>query len=343
MITLFIDTSTSTLSIGVFNNDKLLSSVKLMSNEHSKNTLYNIELLLKEQKINPKDVNKIMIINGPGSFTGLRIGVTIAKIYAWACNAKVIPISTLKAYALSYENHDNYVSLIDARREFVYAGIYDKNYNSIMEDKYINKEDLLTETNKLNDVIVIGDTDLGKYDIYSNDLNIQKIYDYYKNEEGISSHLLNPVYLKKTEAEEKLGDRMIRDYQEKDFNSVSILGRDINSDYVFSMNEVGKCFVYEFENEVVGFAVVDLFEDRSELIDIAVALAHRNKGIGKKLVEKVINESKNNGCKSITLEVKCNNDFAITLYKNSGFKLKNIRKKYYSNGTVDAYLMYREL
>ncbi len=136
---------------------------------------------------------------------------------------------------------------------------------------------------------------------------------------------------------------MIREYIDSDFNSVCVLGRDININYSFRISEVGKCYVYELDGSVIGFALVDLFSDRSELIYICVALAHRNKKIGDALLKKVIGVSKNNGCENITLEVRCDNKFAIKLYKKNGFVVKSIRKKYYNNGQIDAYLMYREL
>lgn len=136
---------------------------------------------------------------------------------------------------------------------------------------------------------------------------------------------------------------MIREYAEKDFNFVNILGRDISLDYKFKLNDASKCYVYELDNAVVGFAIVDILTDRSELIDICVALIHRNKKIGDELLKKVIEISKEEGCKNITLEVKCDNNFAIKMYKKNGFITKSIRKKYYSNGQIDAYLMYREL
>lgn len=206
MITLFIDTSTDTLSVALFKNDDMLSSTNIVSSEHSKNALVEIEKLFKKNNMSPSDTNRIMIINGPGSFTGLRIGVTIAKIYAWACKIKVIPISTLKAYALSYQDYDYYISTLDARRDCFYAGIYDKDYNDVLSDKYIKKSLLIENINKLNNYIVIGDKKIDDYNLYSNKLDIKKIFDYYKNKDGISAHLLNPVYLKKTEAEEKLGE-----------------------------------------------------------------------------------------------------------------------------------------
>lgn len=136
---------------------------------------------------------------------------------------------------------------------------------------------------------------------------------------------------------------MIREYEDKDFNPVSIIGRDITLDYTFKLSPVGKCYVYQLDKEVVGFAIVDLLGDRSELIDLCVAPLYRHKGIGNELLNKVIEVSKDNKCESITLEVKIDNTFAINLYKKNQFRIANIRKKYYNNGSIDAYVMQREL
>ena len=136
---------------------------------------------------------------------------------------------------------------------------------------------------------------------------------------------------------------MIREYMDKDFNPVSIIGRDITLDYVFKLSPAGKCYVYELGKDVVGFAIVDLLGDRSELIDLCVAPLYRHKGIGNELLNKVIEVSKENKCESVTLEVKIDNTFAINLYKKNQFRIANIRKKYYNNGSIDAYVMQREL
>ena len=136
---------------------------------------------------------------------------------------------------------------------------------------------------------------------------------------------------------------MIREYEDKDFNPVSIIGRDITLDYTFKLSPAGKCYVYELGKEVVGFAIVDLLGDRSELIDLCVAPLYRHKGIGNILLNKVIEVSIENKCENITLEVKTDNTFAINLYKKNEFRIANIRKKYYNNGSIDAYVMQREL
>ena len=136
---------------------------------------------------------------------------------------------------------------------------------------------------------------------------------------------------------------MIREYIDNDYNIVNVLGRDIESTFKLNLSPVSKCFVYEDSNNVVGFIIADIFDDRAEIIDVAVDVMYRNKKIGDKLVKYIIELSKNNGCDNITLEVRVNNDPAIKLYKNNEFKVISIRKKYYSKGTIDAYLMQRKL
>lgn len=136
---------------------------------------------------------------------------------------------------------------------------------------------------------------------------------------------------------------MIKEYIDEYYNNVLVLGREIKDDYELTFSPVSKCFVYEENDEVVGFIIADIFDDRAEIIDVSVDVMHRNKKIGDKLIKHIIDLSKNNGCESITLEVKVTNKAALKLYKNNNFEIVSIRKKYYSNGTVDAYLMSRKL
>jgi len=136
---------------------------------------------------------------------------------------------------------------------------------------------------------------------------------------------------------------MIKEYKKEYYNNVLVLGREIKDDYELSFSPVSKCFIYEENDEIVGFIIADIFDDRAEIIDVAVDVMYRNKKIGDKLVKHVIGLAKNNKCENITLEVKVTNKPALKLYKNNNFEIVSIRKKYYSNGTIDAYLMSRKL
>lgn len=136
---------------------------------------------------------------------------------------------------------------------------------------------------------------------------------------------------------------MIKEYIEKYFNSVNVLGREISNTYTFSKSNVGVCYVYELDDEIVGFINADIFDDRAEIIDLAVLPLYRNRKIGDELLKNIINICKQKGCDNITLEVRMDNIAALKLYKNNDFKIIGVRKKYYSNKTVDAYLMQRKL
>ena len=107
MITLFIDTSTTTLTVALIKDDKVLEESTVSSSEHSKHTMPEIEKLFKNNNIEPKSVNKIMVTNGPGSFTGIRIGVTIAKIFAYLQNIRIVSITSLLARIIG--NNSKYI------------------------------------------------------------------------------------------------------------------------------------------------------------------------------------------------------------------------------------------
>lgn len=204
MKTLFIDTSSSYLDVAIIEDDIVYEKKIESVNEHSTYAMPTIEALFNQKSIKPKDINSIMVINGPGSFTGLRIGVTIAKTYSWSFNLNLIPISTLKAYALSYSNYDYYVCVIDARRGFVYASIYNSNYDELLKETYISIEELHSKIKNLNNMKLIGNINIEEIENTLPILNIKKIYNYYKNDVGVNPHSLVPNYLKKVEAEEKL-------------------------------------------------------------------------------------------------------------------------------------------
>ena len=93
MIFLLIDTSAEDVSIAILRDKKVLSAVtKSIPNQHSIYTVKMIDDTIKEAGIKNEDINKIMVVVGPGSFTGLRIGVTIAKTFAYLNNIELIPI-----------------------------------------------------------------------------------------------------------------------------------------------------------------------------------------------------------------------------------------------------------
>jgi len=203
---LFIDTTTSYPVVAVSDgcNIKDIYNSKIDS-DISVSIFSIIEDMFKKLEITPKDIKTIMVANGPGSFTGTRIGVTIAKVYGYSFNLKVIPVSSLELLATTSVETEYVVPMIDARRGYVFAGIYDNNLNVIKEDSYISLEDLNNELLNKNYTFISNDE--FDFETMNSKINLEKLLLKHMDDEGVNVHSLNPNYLKKTEAEEKLNDK----------------------------------------------------------------------------------------------------------------------------------------
>lgn len=203
MISLVIDTCTNNVVIGLLKDKEILDQ-KNEINDKSLSTNFTVWVadLLNRNNLHPNDIDTIFVAVGPGSFTGIRVGVTFAKVLAWSLKKRVVPISSLELIA-STSNYDVIVPLIDARRDYVFAGVYDKDLNQLMGDKYILLTDLLEKLKKYNNVQFIS-LDEFSFSTIKPNIDIKKVIDKHFLDEGVNPHSLNPNYLKKTEAEEKL-------------------------------------------------------------------------------------------------------------------------------------------
>ena len=200
MISLLIDTSTSNLTVSIIKKQEIIYKYQesILSDMASK-ILPIIDNGLKEQKLKLEDIDKIFIVNGPGSFTGIRVGVTVAKTIAWALKKDIIPLSSLELIATTNTSKKYIIPMIDARRNNVFAGIYDNNLNCIKKDKLIS----IDEISKLNIDYEYVSYDAIKLDgVIKPNIDVLKIINKHIDDIGINPHNLNPNYLKLTEAEE---------------------------------------------------------------------------------------------------------------------------------------------
>ena len=203
MIFLYIDTSSNFLYSGIVKDDCLIGQIKQsFKRDMSTFALSEITKMIKKSGLKPNDVDKIIVCNGPGSFTGIRIGVTIAKTYAWSLNKEIMSITSLEAMAISSNYEGFKVPIIDARRGYVYGSIFDKDNNQAMEGKHIKLDTLKVACENFGDNYKFITNDAILVDSENYEPNILKIVKYSENKESINPHGVNPIYLKKTEAEE---------------------------------------------------------------------------------------------------------------------------------------------
>jgi tRNA threonylcarbamoyladenosine biosynthesis protein TsaB len=157
-----LETSTKICSVAISKGDKLLA-LKEEGGEysHSEKLTVFIQEVLKEAGLKLEEIDAIAVSKGPGSYTGLRIGVSVAKGLCYALGIPLISVDTLQGMALGMSKHqasDFYCSMIDARRMEVYTALYDEN-NKILESvsAKIIDENSFKEKLKDNKVVFYGD------------------------------------------------------------------------------------------------------------------------------------------------------------------------------------------
>ena len=157
MKVLGIDTSTRTTAIGLIEDDEVLAEYNLRGRvSHSESVTDMIEEIFKKFEFSLDDIDLIAVGIGPGSFTGLRIGITIAKVLAFSLNKDLVGVSSLIANGMS--DYGKVATIIDARRGNVYGSIIDNKEEPevLFEDSLLPFEKFKENLNKYDEVTLVG-------------------------------------------------------------------------------------------------------------------------------------------------------------------------------------------
>ena len=163
MLILAFETSAKAASVALHDGKKLLGeSYQNTGLTHSQTLMVMAEDLLKQCGKTAADVTAVAVAEGPGSFTGVRIGVAAAKGFAWGAQLPCYGVSTLEAMAKSLGIHKGYVCpAMDARRSQVYNALFYVNYGTytrIREDRAISLQDLGQDVKNLQEpIFLVGD------------------------------------------------------------------------------------------------------------------------------------------------------------------------------------------
>ena len=182
MYSLFIDTHDKSVVAIIYKDGKVLKMKNVESkNKHSEITMPIIDSLFSEAKIDIKDINEVIVVNGPGSFTGERIATTIGKTIAYCLNVPIKVIDSLTVMAINVVDIMKYVSLPD--RNGAFLGVFDKNNNRLENYVYLNKSSY--------------DEFVSKHNVISNvDIDYEKVYEFTKKIKPMNPHEVKPLYVK---------------------------------------------------------------------------------------------------------------------------------------------------
>lgn len=190
MKSLILDSATKTLYISLVDDGNVLYEKYVEGrNDHAKNIVFLVDEALKSNSLSCDDLDKVIVGYGPGSYTGVRMAVTVAKMIAVFKHVDLYTISTLKLMASSKQGI--VASMIDARRGNAFAGVFDMDNNQeILKEGMYSYEEIKT---------VKHDCEICE-DCFKVDVN----YVIKNANKVLEPHLLVPNYLRETEAERNL-------------------------------------------------------------------------------------------------------------------------------------------
>ncbi len=178
---LFIDTHDELITIALKNKDDIYVKEKMSEYSHSVYTMPMIEEIFKEANCDIKDLKKIIVVNGPGSFTGIRIGLSIAKTIAYALKIDINTISSLTAYLISNNNGQKRKAVIEDNKGY-YISAFDENDNNIIEEYYSTSDNV-------------------NLPCVPKKISVNKIIEYCENLPSENPHFIKANYVKKIEVE----------------------------------------------------------------------------------------------------------------------------------------------
>ena len=225
---LAVDTSAKVLSVALCDDEKLIAQTTLNTgNTHSETILAVTDELLKKAGMEVSDIDLFSCSNGPGSFTGVRIGASFIKGIAFGTDKPCIGVSTLEALAYNLKDHRGIICpVMDARRSQLYNALFRADGNGLERltpDRLISASELEKELESYDEPIYfcgdgynIASSEIKNKNIRSTNIfnTYQSAYsvaqtalDKYKKSDKTTDRELLPVYLRASQAERELAEK----------------------------------------------------------------------------------------------------------------------------------------
>ena len=344
---LLINTTTDVLFIVIKKDNEVFSKSLSSKMHHNETMLPVIDELLTQNNIDISEIDEFGVVIGPGSFTGIRVGISTIKAFRDAVGVKAKGVNNLDylfALAKNKNSEIETVAINGSRDSYFVAKlihgiiyIYPRNLtlDELLEVAGNKQIGMFNQDENLNCLVVEHDAEI-----------------FLKCVENSIDETLVPVYYQLSQAEnEKLkrSEIKIEIVTMEDLKQIAELEKE--NILVNTMSEDQIKLALNDENSVVFKAVVDgeiagfvmlTKTDELNIDSIAVKKDFRNLGVATKLIERVETYAKENNIETLGLEVAYKNITAYLLYKKLGFAERRTRKNYYQNGD-DAIEMIKKL
>lgn len=336
---------------------------------HSESLFPLLSEMCEEHKIALSSLDCFACVIGPGSFTGIRIGMSVAKGFGLALNKPLIAINSLEllAYTLIDES-DKICAVINAGAGLVYHQTFrvqisgenkmlvplvnprvDKinHFKGYISANYNDEVALIYNNN--GEKVESGDFGESQDFLVESLIAVAKYK--FQNGDFCNAVTLNPLYLRVSQAEQMLGELKLRRASIDDLDAILALENQ-GDEWDLQWNEIGirqsfdnpnyRCYLYENGEEAKGFVSVMMLAGEAEILRVVVHANARLQGVASKMLGDLIETLRVEGVSAIFLEVNSLNYPAYSLYKKLGFAEIGRREEYYEHGQ-DAVLMRLDL
>jgi len=345
---LCLDTSDRFLSVGLFSDGKEVARISYEAwQRQSESLVQEIHSLLSEQGISPKALAGVSVSKGPGSYTGVRIALSVAKTLAFSLQ---IPLYLSSSLEVLRQKEGVSICLCNARGKRSYFAVYDQD-KALVEDCIKDNAEVLAYMQDHPDYAVCGDVSYLGLESKPSDVLAILAQDADESHRIENVHAARPVYLKDDYDKDRLRT-VVRKAMIADLPAILEIGKNslhstyTDKDILYDMQENPLAYFYSalVDGEVVGYLDFYVTFNSATIVQIAVKEEYRKKGIGNLLLGAMLRECEAQGdpVEYITLEVRSSNLNAQRFYKKHKFEAVTTKRAYYDDGE-DAIYMVRTL
>lgn len=341
---LIINTANEELEIVLSIGDNVFSKSDKSRSHHNETMLPLLDELLKSHNLKIRDIDELGVVVGPGSFTGIRVGIATIKafrdslgIYAKGINN----MDYLFHLAKSQDDKIDIVAIKGSRDSYFVARLINKVVYKYERNLSLEELKDISKGNKIG--MFVADENLNVYIVKfdpkvllkcfddSADENLIPIYYQLSQAENEKLRRKNFEILKPTKDELNLVAKIEQDSIE--YNRLKL--KDFLQMYDNTNYEIA---VGKLDDEIVGFILIQI-TDEINITSLAVKKEFRNLGVGTKLLNWLENFALSKNIDTISLEVNSKNITAYLLYEKFGFTVRRERKNYYSDGNACLEMM----
>jgi len=348
MYNLLLDSSNTRLSVGLAMEHHVVDEISYEAwQKQSELMVDEIDKLLKKHQVKRSEIASVCVAKGPGSYTGVRIALTIAKTIVFALGVPLYLVSSLE---IMRDADRPTICLTNARSKRSYIGVYEGE-KEILSDRIMDNSQVLQYVKDHLEYVLSGDLEYlgltGKnVDVISNLNRADK-----KKNLCLEPLGARPIYLKDSYSDSEI-KVIVRKMNVSDITSVMRIEEasfrnpytEKQMMYELLENPVGNVLVAVVDSNVVGFIDFMITFDSAAINQISVDEKFRKRGIGTMLIGEMVKlcREQKDEVDFITLEVRKSNDTAQRFYKKHAFEAITVKPSYYDDGE-DAIYMVRSI